>query len=285
MARSLVRETVRADDGSVIVGARVYPLLEGTATALPDAFAASVGGAAITSVVSNVQGEVEFWTNDAYERVSLRVTDNGGTAYRAGRATRPIEFPDFTETVPVGETASHAASHASGMADEIEIAKGQVIGLIESLTDTATLTQLFFESGLRVSGDAALDGRLDTLEAIDSVPALGNGQADVTAAVGRGAGAGTAIGDKIALYEGLYGFGLQAFRVVVYTSGGAGLAVRVVNFGPGAVLSSGSDAVVLHDDGDIESCVAGKGLILKSANGTRYRVIVQNDGTIDTEAV
>ena len=37
--------------------------------------------------------------------------------------------------------------------------------------------------------------------------------------------------------------------------------------------------------GDIETTTAAKGVILKSPNGTRYRLTVANDGTLSTSAV
>lgn len=45
------------------------------------------------------------------------------------------------------------------------------------------------------------------------------------------------------------------------------------------------DGFTLHNNGDIECHKAGAGLILKSPNGTRYRLVVGNDGTMSTEAV
>lgn len=45
------------------------------------------------------------------------------------------------------------------------------------------------------------------------------------------------------------------------------------------------DGFTLHNNGDVECHKAGAGLILKSPNGTRYRLVVGNDGSLSTVAV
>jgi trimeric autotransporter adhesin len=45
------------------------------------------------------------------------------------------------------------------------------------------------------------------------------------------------------------------------------------------------DGFTLHNNGDVECHKAGAGLILKSPNGTRYRLKVGNDGSLSTEVV
>lgn len=45
------------------------------------------------------------------------------------------------------------------------------------------------------------------------------------------------------------------------------------------------DGFTLHNNGDVECHKAGAGLILKSPNGTRYRLKVDNAGALSTEAL
>jgi hypothetical protein len=54
---------------------------------------------------------------------------------------------------------------------------------------------------------------------------------------------------------------------------------RAIDGSMGSISVSGSIVVT---GGDVEIATVGRGLILKSANGTRYRLGVDNDGAITT---
>lgn len=82
------------------------------------------------------------------------------------------------------------------------------------------------------------------------------GQVDAGAASGKGTSVSGGLGDKVALFAGAYGLGVQTNRLVLYTAGGAGVAVRVANYGAGH-NSAGAEKIVLHDSGDISVGSAG----------------------------
>lgn len=99
MPRTPYRLIVRDDDGPVLINARVFPRLVGTATPLPDAFPTATGGAAAQSFVTNTQGEAQFWTDAYREDIDVQVTDNGGAAYPPGGIAGT--FASYIETVQV----------------------------------------------------------------------------------------------------------------------------------------------------------------------------------------
>lgn len=74
-----------------------------------------------------------------------------------------------TTTALAGKAAiDHSTSHGTGGTDEVTVAQGQVSGLIEALNDKASIEQLLYESGLRVSADAAGADALGAHEALTS---------------------------------------------------------------------------------------------------------------------
>ncbi|UAW09391.1 hypothetical protein SEA_KLEVEY_33 [Arthrobacter phage Klevey] len=82
--------------------------------------------------------------------------------------------------------------------------------------------------------------------------------------------------------------GGQTLRVTKSGTGN-GEAVVVINQGTGASLSirtaSNTEVARVNADGELENVVAGKGLILKSPAGTRYRLTVGDDGALTTTAL
>jgi len=67
----------------------------------------------------------------------------------------------------------------------------------------------------------------------------------------------------------------------------SGLQTALDNLGT-SITNLGNDKVAKAGDtmtGDLEFTDAAKGVILKSANGTRYRVTVDNDGSLTTSVV
>lgn len=100
MPRTLVRHIVRTDTGAVVVAAKVEPLVEGTTTAVTDAYSTETGGVAATSFLTNAQGECVFWMDTYRDQIDLRVSSNS-TAYLPGASATLFAFATFTETVPV----------------------------------------------------------------------------------------------------------------------------------------------------------------------------------------
>lgn len=98
MPRTLVRHTVRTDTGAVVISAKVEPLLEGTTTAITDAYPTETGGVAATSFLTNAQGEAVFWMDEWRDQIDLRVSSNA-TAYLPGAVATLFSFATFTETV------------------------------------------------------------------------------------------------------------------------------------------------------------------------------------------
>lgn len=68
---------------------------------------------------------------------------------------------------------------------------------------------------------------------------------------------------------------------------GARVAVQIANSGTGRsilVKAGSTDVAGINADGEYEHLTAGKGLLLKSPDGTRYRVSVANGGTVSVVA-
>lgn len=102
MARCPIRDlTVDDGAGNVVQGARVYFYENNTTTPLGDLFAAESGGVAITSVVSDTEGDVVAWkTSPGY--ISVKITDNAGAAVYANRPQVARPFDDYwVHNIPV----------------------------------------------------------------------------------------------------------------------------------------------------------------------------------------
>ena len=72
---------------------------------------------------------------------------------------------------------------------------------------------------------------------------------------------------------------------VAKNGAGAGEVLRLVNKGTGAtaVFRSGTaELSKVNANGEFEHTVAGAGVVLKSPNGTRFRLVVSDDGALDT---
>jgi hypothetical protein len=98
-------------------------------------------------------------------------------------------------------------------------------------------------------------------DAYDATAAPTNNVAGGNLLLAAGTGTGTAVGGKV---------------VLQYAPAGG-----VSNNTKNALV----DGFTLHNNGDIECHKAGAGLILKSPNGTRYRLVVGNDGSLSTVAL
>lgn len=100
MARSHLRYIIRPANGLAIQNARVNLYDKGTSTPRTDAWNNETGGAQVSSLISNNQGEVEAWLDSGGD-LDLEVTSNSGTAYYI--TTRaPVSFSTFRETVTIG---------------------------------------------------------------------------------------------------------------------------------------------------------------------------------------
>jgi hypothetical protein len=86
MARAHYKTAVRGTSGRSIANARVFVYETGTSTPVADLYTAASGGTAQASLVSNTQGEVEFWL-DTPRNVALETTDNSDLAYYVVEST------------------------------------------------------------------------------------------------------------------------------------------------------------------------------------------------------
>jgi hypothetical protein len=69
---------------------------------------------------------------------------------------------------------------------------------------------------------------------------------------------------------------------------GAGTALKIANSGTGASLvirSATTDVAKINPDGEFEHLTSGKGIILKSPNGTRFRITVADNGTLSATSI
>ena len=57
------------------------------------------------------------------------------------------------------------------------------------------------------------------------------------------------------------------------------------NFSTSNDVSDGNEAFILHRSGDIETPTVSKGIILKSPNGTRYRLHINDDASVAVTAM
>lgn len=75
---------------------------------------------------------------------------------------------------------------------------------------------------------------------------------------------------------------------ITKTATGGGEALRIVNQGTARSISirtsAATEVAAINADGEFEHLTAGKGLLLKSPDGTRYRVAVANGGTVSVVA-
>lgn len=108
MARALLRFGLKDDEGNAISNARLYLLEEGTTTPASGAWTAKSGGASLTSVVSDANGQIEVWFDDP-RLIDIKVTDNGDTAYLAP-TSQLVNWADFTKTVPVVASSADSTS-------------------------------------------------------------------------------------------------------------------------------------------------------------------------------
>lgn len=89
-------------------------------TLVTDAFAASSGGSAVTTVTTDAKGQWEIWF-DAPQSFYVRWTDNGGAAYPAGAPTQTAPWTAFVSKRksvfqnPADEAAEDAADETGGI--------------------------------------------------------------------------------------------------------------------------------------------------------------------------
>jgi hypothetical protein len=92
---------------------------------------------------------------------------------------------------------------------------------------------------------------------------------DLSAVLNNATGAGTGLGDKLALYGTSFGFGVQASRLVAFCgSGSNGFAVRADNSGGGAHSAGATDAVALLANGHVVANGSTPGAAAGSNAGT-----------------
>lgn len=150
MPRSHLRLVVRDDRGRVVIGARGNVFEADGTTPVAGMWNAPTGGGAVTSLVSNAQGELEGWT-DVAKTVKVTVTDNGDTAFPAG-GSAPFSFADFTESIDVGaiaDVSAHEAAadpHAGYRLESVQIATTDIangaVTAAKVASDVATQAEL-----------------------------------------------------------------------------------------------------------------------------------------------
>lgn len=98
-------------------------------------------------------------------------------------------------------------------------------------------------------------------------------------------GIATATGGVGGYFTAANGIGLAVTSANTSTTAGS---LRVFNSGGGALASfrtNSADKAIINNDGSYETVVADVGVIIKSANGTRWRVTVTNGGVLTTTAL
>lgn len=93
MARSRGRFLAQDVSGQFIGNALLLLREVNGVTPLAGAWNAATGGAAITQVVTNAQGEGNFWL-DVPRDINVIVTDNSNAAYLLSNPGTPVDFPD-----------------------------------------------------------------------------------------------------------------------------------------------------------------------------------------------
>lgn len=133
---------------------------------------------------------------------------------------------------------------------------------------------------MRNYSNERIEGTLDVLgksyASANSLLALGAVTGDASTLTGGTTPSGspmTAVGDKLDLYNGQYGFGLQASRVVCYVPSGTGFAVRA-NAASGA-RSSGTDAVSLLANGNVNAAGTIAGSAVSATSNVAAPILSQ----------
>ena len=148
MARSQIRHNVKDAAGNAIQGALVHVFEQGTSTPVADMFAALSGGAAITTLTSNNQGEVVGYL-DGSRYVDLSVTDNGGTAFYPSLPSSLLTWTAFTETVAASADATTVAMpSASGVASTDADALARAIVTATALVAAGGRPTIQFQAGI-----------------------------------------------------------------------------------------------------------------------------------------
>lgn len=142
MARALLTATVADQAGNVVQNALVYVYLTGTTTPVSDMFAAASGGSPITTLTSDSHGKVEGWFTAA-KLVDVKVTDNGGGAFRPPGPVPTATFSDYTRTVPVEFDSS------------VDMATQAELDAAVSTEASSRASADTSEASARVAGDAA----------------------------------------------------------------------------------------------------------------------------------
>ena len=172
MARSQLRHTVKDEAGNVIANALVNVFEVDTVTPVGDLYAAASGGAAITTLTSDAQGQVVGYL-DVPRRVDLQVTDNADAAYYPSTPTSLLSWTAFTETVEVLAGGAYLAETFSTVA-----------------TVTALSAEVDAEVAARVAADAAINAELDTVTDTGIVAAAAGAAGLVLTTQGDGTVAG-----------------------------------------------------------------------------------------------
>lgn len=137
MARSQMRHNVKDTAGNVIQNALCYVYETGTVTAVDDMFAAATGGAAITTLTSNAQGDIEAWFDEA-RVVDIKVSDNTDAAYYPSQPTNLLAWADFTETVQVQQSGTSVTVKDEGVSTVAAASAIDFIGSAVAVSDVGS---------------------------------------------------------------------------------------------------------------------------------------------------
>ena len=168
--RAHLRYTVKDRAGNVVEDALAQVFEAGTVDPVEDLYTAAVGGAPVTTLVSNAQGEIEGWVT-LPKSVDLLITDNGDTAHYPG-GTQTLSWAPFTERLEV-LPAPEKIADADVLAAFI-LQKGALNGLAP-LGPDGKVPGAFFDSSTSIALAARMDAaeaQFDTLEGVGILPML-----------------------------------------------------------------------------------------------------------------
>lgn len=245
-------------EGNLIPNVEVSVFDSGTTDLIVDVlYDADTGDTFLDNPFISETGIVDFYL-DVPARVRLGVTSTGATQY----------YEDV-DVLAAGVDSQHIGAGTDSL----------VIGHLASSTgdDSVALGPSASSGG---SGAVAM-GLLAVASGISST-ALGQGSAaqDI-ACVALGYMANSAADSSTALGDSAHASGANSTAV---GSGAQALHEHSIAIGAGAQTTS-DNQIMLGSGGDTVEVPAGSGIILTSPGGTRYRLTVNDDGSMQTDAI